>query len=73
MPMTASRKRGATDYEADGGFVEDAPKSKKSKASTATSSTVTAGVQKDEDGSDYWEVWQDHRPQPAQETALTMW
>lgn len=49
--MPASRKRGASDdYEADGGFVEDAPKSKKSKAVAGSS----AG--KGDSENEYWEV-----------------
>ena len=38
------------EYESDGGFVEDAPKSKKQKKE------LSGGVQKDDDGNEYWEV-----------------
>lgn len=49
-------KRAANDdYEADGGFVEDAPKSKKSKAAAAGDSKG-----KDSDA-EYWEVSQRER------------
>lgn len=50
MSKNFSRKRAASDeYEADGGFVEDAPKSKKTKAAASQSKG------KDSD-SEYWEV-----------------
>ena len=49
--MPVSRKRGAgDDYEADGGFVEDAPKNKKSKAAAGSS------VGKADSDNEYWEV-----------------
>lgn len=52
-----SRKRAlaAEDYDSDGGFVEDAPKSKKSKNGVAKAS-VNYEMQKDDDGNEYWEV-----------------
>lgn len=54
MPPKKSRKRAAEeDYESDGGFIEDAPKSKKSKA---TSQVVNLEKQQDDDGNDYWQV-----------------
>lgn len=49
-------------YEADGGFVEDAPKSKKRRSagnelkSTEGKSTVNTDMQKDQEGNEYWEV-----------------
>lgn len=56
----------ASDYESDGGFVEDAPKSKKAKITkTAKNSTksseaagdyVAGGGQVGKDGDVYWEV-----------------
>lgn len=55
-PKEASRKRAAAteEYENDGGFVEDAPKSKKSKQTK--NSTVVSGKQEDDEGNEYWEV-----------------
>ncbi|KAK4613719.1 Putative RNA polymerase II transcriptional coactivator [Fulvia fulva] len=54
MPPKKSRKRAAEeDYESDGGFIEDAPKSKKSKA---TSQVVNLEKQQDDDGNDYWQI-----------------
>lgn len=51
-----SRKRAAAeDYDSDGGFVEDAPKTKKNKSGTAKAS-VNYEMQKDTDGNQYWEV-----------------
>jgi hypothetical protein len=50
------RKRPASDtYEADGGFVEDAPKNKKSKAAPSGSKSKSGGT-KEEAESEYWEV-----------------
>lgn len=40
----------ADDYESDGGFVEDAPRSKKQKKE------LNSGLQKDDEGNEYWEV-----------------
>ena len=52
MPKQHARKRSAgEDYEADGGFVEDAPKSKKTKAATSKSNTKA-----DDSAPQYWEV-----------------
>lgn len=52
-------KRAANDeYEADGGFVEDAPKSKKSKAAASDSKSKDSEAE-------YWEVSQrDHGGYP---------
>ena len=56
MPKEASRKRAAAeDYDSDGGFVEDAPKSKKSKGATAKPS-VDMEMKKDDDNNEYWDV-----------------
>jgi hypothetical protein len=50
------RKRPASEsYEADGGFVEDAPKSKKSKAVSSGTKNKSSGA-KEEPESHYWEV-----------------
>jgi hypothetical protein len=56
----------ASDYESDGGFVEDAPKSKKAKttktakkgtkSSEAAAEYVAGGGQVGKDGDVYWEV-----------------
>ena len=55
MPKQLSRKRAASEeYEADGGFVEDAPKNKKSKA--ASEAKGKASTKSDESSSQYWEV-----------------
>ena len=55
-PEGSSRKRAAPteEYENDGGFVEDAPKSKKGKQSSG--SKVANGKQEDDEGNVYWEV-----------------
>lgn len=45
-----SSKHVKDDYESDDGFVEDAPKSKKQKKELNT------GIQKDDEGNEYWEV-----------------
>ena len=57
MPKQVSRKRAASEeYEADGGFVEDAPKSKKTKAAN-TKDTKSKSTSKSKDSeSRYWEV-----------------
>lgn len=57
MPKQAnSRKRVASEnYESDDGFVEDAPKSKKSKKSSAKAE-LDLSMQKDDEGNEYWEV-----------------
>ena len=54
-PKYKPRKRAAEteEYGSDGGFVEDAPKSKRSKTSKASPSKDT---KKDDDGNDFWEV-----------------
>ena len=52
MPKPLSRKY-VEEYDSDDGFVEDAPKSKKHKAETKQ---LKSGVQKDEDGNEFWEV-----------------
>ncbi|EMC95672.1 hypothetical protein BAUCODRAFT_498768 [Baudoinia panamericana UAMH 10762] len=52
-------KRSQEDYEDDGGFVEDAPKSKKQKDRNdngAAETTLNSGTQIDEDGNEYWEL-----------------
>lgn len=54
-PKYKSRKRVSddNDYDSDGGFVEDAPKSKKAKTAKEAPSKEH---QKDDDGNDFWEV-----------------
>jgi hypothetical protein len=50
------RKRPASEsYEADGGFVEDAPKSKKTKATTGGAKNKSSAA-KEETESHFWEV-----------------
>lgn len=59
MPKKEARKRVAptNEYESDGGFVDDAPKSKKSKNATASSKPAGASeMHNDEGGNEYWEV-----------------
>lgn len=57
MPKQLSRKRAASeDYEADGGFVEDAPKSKKTKASNVKATTSNSNAKSQDSESEYWEV-----------------
>jgi hypothetical protein len=48
-------KRTAEEYDSDNGFVEDAAPSNKQTKTTAKT-TVQPGIQKDDDGNDYWEV-----------------
>ena len=51
---SASRKREApVDYESDDGFVEDAPKSKKSKKGDFKANSQ---LQTDDEGNEFWEV-----------------
>jgi hypothetical protein len=58
MPKQFTRKRPAGDeYEADGGFVEDAPKSKKTKAAgNVKAATSKSSVKSQDSESQYWEV-----------------
>jgi hypothetical protein len=58
MPKKFTRKRSAGDeYEADGGFVEDAPKSKKTKAAGNVKAANSKGNTKSDDSEpQYWEV-----------------
>jgi hypothetical protein len=58
MPKQFTRKRPAgDDYEADGGFVEDAPRSKKTKAAgNAKAATSKSSAKSDNSESQYWEV-----------------
>jgi hypothetical protein len=53
-------KRAQEEYEADDGFVEDAPQSKKSKKGavkkTEPKSPPSTGMLKDKDGNEYWVV-----------------
>lgn len=57
MPKQFTRKRPAgDDYEADGGFVEDAPKSKKTKASNTKAATSKSTAKSQDSESHYWEV-----------------
>lgn len=54
MPPKFSKKRAskADEYDSDGGFVEDAPQSKRAK----TTKTISRDKQIDDDGNPYWEV-----------------
>lgn len=58
MPKRAAEEQ----YEDDGGFVEDAPKGKRSKGAKAAKSNSNAGsstkvgMQKGADGEVFWEV-----------------
>jgi hypothetical protein len=58
MPKQFTRKRPASDdYEADGGFVEDAPKSKKTKAAgNVKAATSKSSAKSDSSEAQYWEV-----------------
>jgi hypothetical protein len=57
MPKQLTRKRPAgDDYEADGGFVEDAPKRKKTKAGNAKAATSKSSAKSQDSESQYWEV-----------------
>lgn len=49
-PKSKKRASKADDYDSDGGFVEDAPKSKKAKTA------ISKNKQVDDDGNPYWEV-----------------
>ena len=55
MSKPLSRKY-VEDYESDEGFVEDAPKSKKRKSEVKQTKEVSHGVQKDDEGNEFWEV-----------------
>jgi hypothetical protein len=65
MPKQFTRKRPAGDeYEADGGFVEDAPKSKKTKAAGNVKAASSKSNAKSQDSEpQYWEV---REPRPRQ-------
>jgi len=57
MSKQFSRKRAASEeYEADGGFVEDAPKSKKTKATNVKDTKPKSSPKSKESESQYWEV-----------------
>lgn len=57
MPPKGSRKRAASEeYEADGGFVEDAPKSKKTKAASVKEAKPKPSPKSEDLESQYWEV-----------------
>lgn len=52
-------KRNQEDYESDGGFIEDAPKTKKLKGSRVHETkrpVVSNEVHVDDEGNEYWEV-----------------
>jgi hypothetical protein len=49
-PKSKKRASKADDYDADGGFVEDAPQSKRAKTA------ISKDKQVDEDDNPYWEV-----------------
>lgn len=63
-PKNFDRKRAAREetYGSDDGFVEDAPKSKRSKTAGNElkrrdgKATVSEGLQHDDEGNEYWEV-----------------
>lgn len=52
--MSRKRISEADAYDSDGGFVEDAPKSKRAK--TASRNAPSKELQKDSQGNGYWEV-----------------
>ena len=57
MPKQFTRKRSVGDeYEADGGFVEDAPKNKKPKAGNVKAATSKSTAKSQDSESQYWEV-----------------
>jgi hypothetical protein len=49
-PKSKKRASKADDYGSDGGFVEDAPQSKRAKTA------ISKDKQEDEDGNPYWEA-----------------
>lgn len=49
-PQSKKRASKADDYDSDDGFVEDAPKSKRTKTA------ISKDKQVDDDGNPYWEV-----------------
>ena len=53
-------KRTQEEYESDGGFVDDAPKGKKAKA-TDKKAPADTEQQVDDDGNVYWEVGSPNR------------
>ena len=57
MPKQFSRKRAASEeYENDGGFVEDAPKNKKTKAASASEVKSKTSTKSNGSETEYWEV-----------------
>lgn len=51
-PKSKKRVTNANDYDSDGGFVEDAPKSKRAK----TTNPISKDKQLDDDETPYWEL-----------------
>jgi hypothetical protein len=50
-----SRKH-VEEYDSDDGLVEDAPANKKRKSEPKPKKALAEGVQKDDDGNEYWEI-----------------
>ena len=70
MPPKGSRKRAASEeYEADGGFVEDVPKTKKTKAAAVKEAKPKSSAKSEEAESPYWEVGE--QPVLCSKTKLT--
>ncbi|CAD0107523.1 unnamed protein product [Aureobasidium uvarum] len=63
-PKTKKRVTKADDYDSDGGFVEDAPQSKRAKTA------ISKDKQVDEDGNPYWEKVA-AEPEPADDEPET--
>ncbi|KAF2173649.1 hypothetical protein M409DRAFT_15927 [Zasmidium cellare ATCC 36951] len=72
--QSSCKRAAAEDYEDDGGFVEDAPKSKKSKngASKPSAKSAKYEMQKDADGNEYWEISGKRRLQVSEFKGNTM-
>lgn len=72
MPPKGSRKRAASEeYEADGGFVEDAPKSKKTKAAPVKEAKSKSSAKSEDSENQYWEVSQVNHEQLDVKQELT--
>jgi hypothetical protein len=66
-----SRKH-VEEYDSDDGFVEDAPASKRRKAEPKAKKELKSGVQKDDDGNEYWELSGKRRVQISDFKNMTM-
>lgn len=66
-----SRKH-VEEYDSDNGFVEDAPASKKRRSEPKQKKELKSGVQKDDEGNEYWELSGRRRVQVSSFKNMTM-